>query len=442
MALSSFAVVITLCIATVTGKLLGRKIFQPIPEDQFLNVNMPSMPEPMHCYGGFNAINPSFDTMPEDPNTLAVALRALCMRKDGNHAIWLSRLLIGSMDISNIRQPSRTSMDWSSLVLAPDPRKANASDSEASTALTECRIPDLDRADGPEDPRLMRTPGGLFIIVAGYALVPATPGDPEEPLCDEQGFLLHASKVESVSPPRFGPSVPLKFDGMSRVEKNWAMFRSADTGGTVVHAVYSIHPHKIATVDLAQGDVTFQYETYAVPVVQLAEELGVNPTHFHGGAGVAYIGGEEEYYLGIMHVRVYDQGRHKYWNFPYKFQSVPPFSITHIGKKLPLKLKMNPVYRGEGIAFVTTLLHDAGDVFVGYGSGDHEARTLRMPLKQFEKDYFPTNVSNITAVEQFRTAPLEASMSPDLCQHFVHRHICQDRLSSSICRACPDKVLK
>lgn len=408
-------------------------------EDQHLQVDMGWLPRREDCFGGYNAINPSFTFIPWVPMKLAVAMRVLCLHKNGNHAIWLSQLLLGSTDINSIRKDVREKVEWSSLELAPDPRTA-----AMNSPMVECQIPSLDVAQGPEDPRLVRTPAGLYVIVAGYAVVAAQPGQLERPVCGPQGFMLHAAKVESLSPAKFGPSVQLKFATMDRVEKNWGMFTSADTRNSTTHAIYSVYPHKIATVDLADGNVRFDFETWSTALVTLAHTLKVRPQDFHGGAGIAHIDGEHGYYLSILHVRVFDNGRSSYWNFPYKFESHPPFAITHIGQRMHLMLKENPIYGGEVVAFVTTLLYDQGDVFVGYGSGDREARTLRMSLTEFEQRFFPSNPPGVpsnpsgdTMLGHVPRTGDHVSKKPAACQQQLYQEVCTDSLTPSICRACP-----
>jgi len=374
------------------------------------------------CKGGWNAINPSFVPRPDTPEVLVVAMRGLCLQKPGKHARWYSKMVVGSIPLSDIRAEKREKFHWKTLAIAPDLRRP-------STTRHECYIPDLDDAVGPEDPRLISTDAGLFAIVTGYEIMDSDGAN--APVCGEHGMLLYAAKVTSLAPPAFSKPVKLTFDGMGKIEKNWAMFTPSGLKGGHVLAVYSVHPHKIANVNLLDGNVNFIASTYSSAVTSLATQMNIDPENFHGGAGAAR--SNKGYFLSVLHTGVRRaDGSIEYWNFPYRFSTSHPYEILRIGKKLPLTTNRNPVY-SEHVAFVTTVMLDNDDVFIGYGSGDSSSRTFRMPLSQFDNQFFPhTDIAEEIDPEDLDI--LGGNYAPDASSECIPG--CRDAMSVSICRSC------
>lgn len=402
--------------------------------DQKLNVKtLVTGSENKKCLGGWNAINPSFAKVPGTTD-MAVAFRGLCLQRTAKHASWFSQTVIGKIPASDIRSNSRTSFNWKSLKIAPDLRFH-----AGQKGQSQCTLPDTDKAVGAEDPRLIQTHDGLYAIVTGYSLV-HNPGSTQ---CGKHGMLLHAAKVKSVSPPSFYPPKELVFEGMGKIEKNWAMFVAPSSTGSTVNAVYSVYPHKIASVNLASGNVKFIANSYSPGLVKLAKHMGMQPKDFHGGGGVAYVkSGGNEYFLSVAHVIVRRNGGYKeYWNFPYKFEAHYPYKILHVGKKLTLTTLRNPAYTESWVAFVTTVLYDQGDVFIGYGSGDRSSRTLRMSLGEFNRKHFP---SSLVEGEEDVVERLDDDVELEDVEAFGNAgfvgearnstHGCRDELSPSICR--------
>lgn len=382
------------------------------------------------CVGGWNAINPSFSLV-EGSSDMAVVMRGLCLKKYDGHATWYNQLVIGTMPASDIRSAARGTFNWTSLELGPDLRRVGGN-------RRVCYIPNLDKAEGPEDPRLVETREGLFAVVTSYEVSTSESDEPK--VCTTHGVLLYAARVTSLSPPAFGEPVPLVFDGMGMIEKNWAMFTSGQETGAQVLAVYSVYPHTIARVDLLSGDVEFLATSDAWPVSKLAEQLGKSAEDFHGGAGVARIQNTSrgDYFMSVLHtmVRMRD-GSSEYWNFPYTFSQEPPYQILSVGKKLPLTATRNPAYGGH-VAFVTTFMMDQGDVFIGYGSGDSSARTFRMPLNQFEEDFLPSHSAtrDMDPEDLARVAPwVRLDATAGRCQADA-LSVCTSDLTPSVCRGC------
>lgn len=400
--------------------------------DQQLHVK--ALVDGQSCLGGWNAINPSFAFVP-DTNKVAVALRGLCLHKSGPHAEWYSKVVIGTIPASDLRGATRTTFSWQSLDVAPDLRRL-------SPTRRACHLPGLDTAEGPEDPRLVKTKDGLFAIVTAYDVVEQPGGG--SPECGNHGMLLYAAKVETLSPPRFGPPVQLTFAGMRQVEKNWAMFTHPASTGADVLAVYSVYPHTIAKVSLHDGNVSFIARSTSAAVASLARQLGTNPESFHGGAGVAHVKDGGEHFLSVLHIGVRrSDGGTEYWNYPYTFQHEPPHQILRVGKKLPLQVSRNPAY-GEYVAFVTTVMLDHGDVFIGYGSGDSSSRTFRMPHAEFEAKFFPHTTfmeedvaEDVDAEDLDRLLGLASLEAAGQCTGKAMQG-CRDDLTPSICRACHD----
>lgn len=368
---------------------------------------------------GWNAINPSIVTLPEKDLAL-VAFRGLCMVKPDDHAEWYSNLVFGTTDMAALRN-ERREPEWNNITIVPDPRTYH------DPTLKECQMANLDHAEGPEDPRLIKANGKVYIIVTGYnTLKVETPMRPE---CTDLGFLLHAAEVTSYSPISFGPPVKLTFVGMGKIEKNWAMFHPENADGTT-YAVYSIFPHRIVSVDLKSGDVAFAHETPSPAVGNLADQIGAQTSWFHGGAGVAQVKhGDQEYFLSIMHASSPPGEEVPYRNWPYKFSAKPPFEILEVGSMLPLTLGRNPAY-GDAVAFVTSVIFDDGHVFIGYGSGDTSSRTFRLSLEEFEKRYFPRSLRSVRGASDLPALPRNKTST---CSTAFDAH-CSDTLSISVCR--------
>lgn len=391
---------------------------QPAAVDETLQ--MPRICEIQRdCLMGWNAINPSIVTFPDEDMAL-VAFRGLCMVKPDEHAEWYSNLVFGTTSMSALRE-SRRDPEWTNLTIVPDPRTFQ------DPTLKECQMPNLDHAEGPEDPRLIKANGKVYIIVTGYNTISVA--SPTRPECSGLGFLLHAAEVTSYNPISFGRPVKLAFDGMGMVEKNWAMFHPENSDGQT-YAVYSIFPHKIVSVSLDTGNVTFAHETPSPAVGALADQIGAQTSWFHGGAGVAQVNHEgKEYFLSIMHASSPPGEEVPYRNWPYKFSTRPPFEILEVGAMLPLTLGRNPAY-GDAVAFVTSVLVDDGHVFIGYGSGDTSSRTFRLSLDEFEKRYFPRNMRRITGAVEIPSHRYNATTT---CNTAFDAH-CSDSLAVSVCR--------
>jgi len=395
--------------------------------DQLLHVK--KLVDGSACLGGWNAINPSVAPLlwTED---VAVAFRGLCLQKPGKHAAWYSKTVIGKLPASALRQGNRQNLPWKSLELAPDLRFHPS----IGKNLKQCGMPDTDIAEGAEDPRLVTTKDGLYMIVTGYK-VQSYAGSGRPP-CGKHAVMLHASKVLTISPPKFGPPKELMFEGMGLIEKNWAMFThgSSSVSRSTVHAVYSVYPHKIASVDLGTGKVWFVANTHSGLIQNLAKIMNTAPENFHGGAGVAHVmHGGAEYYLSVAHLIVHVNGRKQYLNFPYRFRAESPFDITHVGKKLNLVMSENPAY-GEVIAFVTTCEYDQGDILIGYGSGDTSSRTLRVSIDAFNSQYFPSTF----AAAEGRSEPEDSHHMHNQTRHCdsAIASQCGDEMTPSICRFC------
>lgn len=355
-------------------------LYKPVAIDEVMLMprTLPNNMQHNNCLDGWNPINPSIVKIDGTDETL-VAFRGLCMVKPDAHAQWYSNLVIGTTSDAFLRG-QRGQPTWKNLSIVPDPRMSH------DPSLKECQMANLDHAEGPEDPRLIKANGKIFIIVTGYNTVKTQSN--QRPECDKLGFLLHAAEVTHISPIRFGPPVKLTFEGMGMVEKNWAMFHPENVNG-MTYAVYSIFPHKIVSVDLESGEVKFAHETPSPAVGELADSIGAQTSWFHGGAGIAEVSSNgQRYFLSIMHASSPPGEEVPYRNWPYKFSAKPPFEILEVGTMLPLSLGRNPAY-GDAVAFVTSVLYDQGDVFIGYGSGDTSARSFRMSLGEFERRYFP-----------------------------------------------------
>jgi len=424
------------CGALVLNADVASNVSENGAPDQLLQVK--TLVDSPNCLGGWNAINPSFAFVP-GTTEVAVALRGLCMHKKDGRASWFSKMVVGTIPSSDIRGGIRSTFHWKSLSIAPDLRRL-------SPTRRECHLPDLDKAEGPEDPRLVRTKDGLFALVTGYDVVEQPGGG--SPECGKHGMLLYAAKVETLSPPRFGPPVQLTFEGMGRVEKNWAMFAPPALSGADVLAVYSVSPHTIAKVSLHDGHVKFIAHSHSEALASLARQLYTDAGSFHGGAGVAHTQNEHgEYFLSVLHTAVHRaDGGKEYWNYPYKFSMKPPYQILRIGKKLPLQINRNPAY-GEYVAFVTTVLVDHGDVFIGYGSGDSSSRTFRMPHAEFEAKFFPRTsfmeefdiVEDVDA-EDFELLGGATEFNASIqCVSKIAQG-CHDDLTPSVCRACHERA--
>jgi len=395
--LAAFASLVHGCSALVFSAKHAEDGSPVLDRDQELKVL--KLVDGSDCLGGWNAINPSF-VAAQGSADLAVAFRGLCLKRSGRHASWFSETVIGTVHPSAIRSESREEFQWKSLGLAPDPRFHDS----LGHNLRQCSLEDTDDVEGAEDPRLVDTGDGLYLIVTGYHVQPHSgPGSPE---CGEHAVLLFAAKVESLSPPAFGPPKELLFPGMGKTEKNWAMFTPPELLGSAVRAVYSIYPHKIASVDLSSGEVGFVATTWPPAFQKLAAVMRQPPENFHGGAGVAHVNASGgEYFLSVAHVIVLNSDRHReYRNFPYRFEARAPYKVLQVGKKLDLVLSPNPAY-GASVAFVTTLMFADDEIFIGYGSGDSSSRTLRMPLQTFNSQYFSSDFTEGAADDIFEETP-------------------------------------
>merc|ERR1719265_30137 len=262
-------------------------------------------------------------------------------------------------------------------------------------------------------------------------------------------MLLSAAKITSVSPLEFGTPKELKFRGMGTVEKNWAMFTPPTATGSTVRAIYSVYPHRIASVNLATGRVAFVATSESKALAKLANKLGTSPTEFHGGAGVTHIkeSSGNEYYLCIFHVVARSNGGRKaYWNYPYKFSVQAPHQVLHVGKRIELQMLRNPAYAYSMVAFVTTVLHDHGDIFIAYGAGDRSSRTLRLPLRTFDAEYFPSSLQEgeDEIVEDLDLDDLEFLDFAEFgskavtCNSEAFVAHCSDSMTPSICRSCSE----
>lgn len=161
---------------------------------------------------------------------------------------------------------------------------------------------------GLEDPRLFKYMGDTWVY------------------CHFRGYLDGFYKNTPMIFPlnnNLGRLIPLKIDGMKRVEKNWVPFQWGDC----LYGVYSISPHKIISIDIDTGICKNIYTTHS-DIFKNQENIGstCSPELFE------YKG--ETYFLAIGHIRgISIQNKLIRKNFFYIFENNPPFSIisaTHI----------------------------------------------------------------------------------------------------------------
>lgn len=357
--------------------------------------------------------NPSFVIVP-GTDTVLSAMRGNCfgiMRVEESKLVgsWESNLILGTTPATEIHS-GKPSLAWSTYASVDDPRL------EHSDGLAECLDParaSVTVSKGPEDPRLFTNDGKIYMMFIGAPMLPQNLTLPAErlklfpayaatgrPPCQEQKFLPHVTEL--VSPPpnlRFGPVVPVLFEGMHKIEKNWSPFswRRSEGGKEQSFMVYDMHPHTILRIDLATGAAQKAYAEKSSLLVSLADEVGVNVTDFHCGSSVAPVkcADGSPCNLGVFHLHRDEPGQllnRSYSHWPYKFSAQPPFEIREVGSQLPLKSKIHPQCATGAcdwkVQFVTSLLVDADHVIIGYNTGDVTTNIFRMALDEFESRFF------------------------------------------------------
>jgi hypothetical protein len=95
----------------------------------------------------------------------------------------------------------------------------------------------------------------------------------------------------------------------------------------------------------------------------------------------AFSGEKRDFYLGVVHG---ESGR-AYQNYFYKMQAHPPFRIYAASRAMPIvngQQPRNPAWTDVSFPMSLDLLEDAGQVLVGYGSGDKTPRVLVMTWEE------------------------------------------------------------
>lgn len=331
-------------------------------------------------------------------------------------------------------------MPWESLQLAPDPRfRLNSMLKEE-----ECVEKSFERMAGVDDVKLMMTNAGLYAVVNGY-MVREYEGE-GRPGCGVKGILSYAAKVKSLDPPAFDAPAKITFPGMGFIVKSWPMFVARENEGAQVRAVYSVYPHRIALVDLQSGKVNFEGHAYSAAVEALARQWNTQPGKFQTGAAIAHVNTDDtEYFLGFMHMKARQANKTLYLTFPYKFARHAPYNILHVGEQLDLK-GLESMAHGHMTARVTTSMFDKGYIFIAYGAGDRNSRTIRMPLAEFEARYFDEQRSfferalrrsdDFDALANALEADAVRAAESEPCANTLQVESCSDPLVHSVCRSC------
>lgn len=402
-------------------------------DDQQLSVRR--LDDDPACMLGWNAINPSFSRT-DRALELAVAFKGLCLKQHGDGVAWHGSIVIGRVRFEAVRNTTRRRMAWESLQVAPDPRFHGHNSSHTEQ---ECVDESFDLLTGADDVRLLRTNGGLYVVVNGYRVLEH---DGEgRPACGSRAILSYAAKVSSLDPPAFEPSVPITYPGMGLISKTWPMFVERELEGAQVRAIHSLYPHGIAVVDLESGRVKYEGHAYSAAVEALARQWKTRPGEFHTGSAVAHVNTDsEEYYLSFMHAGVRRNNQTVFITFPYKFFRHAPHSISHIGKRLDM----------QGVdSRATSCFYDHGFIFIAYSTGDRSSRTIRMSLEDFDARYFDESVSlsedTLRRAKDIRAfaARADIDLAPPAetaaCTSVRHVESCSDPFSHSVCRACRDE---
>ena len=123
------------------------------------------------------------------------------------------------------------------------------------------------------------------------------------------------------------------------MEKNWIAFSHENS----LYYVYSIVPHVIVQVRMADGERVEQYETSSGDLTKLSKRVSAIR-----GSATAIRHSETEY-LALLHTREPSVG---YSTHAYTFEAKPPFAAKRISEKIPLQ--------GGGRAFPSSLslIHD------------------------------------------------------------------------------------
>jgi hypothetical protein len=347
------------------------------------------------CEGGefvsHGVTNPSFVQQPSSNKAFA-AFRGLCL---GGHTAfsftrWSSFLILGTTDMEKLSS-DKSAVFWN-ISLVDDPRPTN------HDALKECMDPGYAKlawAEGPEDPKLFNFNGKTYLMFIAAPLQPSveiSSSAPKciavtgRPVCENDILVPHLAEIVS-SGSTFGPVVPLKLPGMGAIEKNWAPFSwHPSNQPEQLLMVYNMYPHTILQANVSTGHMQRAYETNSTLLANLAQTLGDD--HFHcNGAGVVPVQCSDgsACNLAIFH---WKDKKYRYSHWPYKFSAEPPFEIRELGNRLPLRGQPNPVTPGSHVEFITSLTAHAGQILIGYNTGDQAVNMFRMPLSAFDLEYF------------------------------------------------------
>lgn len=312
---------------------------------------------------------------------------------------WLSDMLFGILPLTLFQDfmgaaltdvKSGNAVEFADLKSAPDPRfqGTNANKRECGGDYFRPGF----QAFGPEDPKLFMFNNKTYLTIVAKSLTPLNDTAPcGHTNCEDTdlGTEFHVQLVEllTVHPAvTYGPIVSLYFQGMYRTEKGWSMFSWQPPGGEAqLLALYSVHPHTVMRTNLSSGLMQVVSSDESVLLPRVAAAKGVNVHRIHGGSGVVLIPNRvQPYYLAVLHFHQWSDYEH----YPYKFRAEPPFDIMQVGRKLPL-IGADGLVRGfHNISYVSSIDLHGGDVVIAYGSGDRTSRLFRMPIDNFEEEFF------------------------------------------------------
>lgn len=392
-------------------------------------------------FGAHGATSPSFLLLPNSSDVWSV-FRGLCFANKTKFlpCRWTSFLILGSSPKADIHG-LKAAINWNAYSRVQDPRFMH------DTHLQECRTtsnPDTGVwNEGPEDPKLFTNNGKHYLMFVAPPLSPEGPislarsqtneteaavssldvlvnpeaaishasSDAEaflsRPHCKYSRMLPHIVQLQFTSLPtqiRFGPVLPLTFQGMHPVEKNWLPFNWKPSNDSVEHSlmVYDMQPHTIMKVNMSTGHLVQVHAEYSPLLAAFVRDMGaqrsVDSLRISGnGAGVVptTCADGSPCHLAVFHMHkdiltkppyFYDRS---YMHWPYLFSAEPPFEIKAIGKRaLPLDCLPNPVLPGWCVQFVTSIVEDAGHIIIGYNTGDQESNIFRMSRSEFQSEFF------------------------------------------------------
>lgn len=375
--------------------------------------------DPRTTYRLRGVTNPSLLVRDSD-DQMWLAVRKIVVGQDPEdpESDWVNEVLLGSVSLSDFRESKMDSPDskfklaFNRFGLAADIRLHGP----ARQQMEECEV--HKNHFGPEDPRLFEHGGKVYLMVVGTDVIDPRSGRISDtsllrPKCRTplEGVRLHLAEVKSMNPVSYGPTVRLTFkNGYRPIERAWSMFSYwPKAKKPELYGVYSVYPHIVMSVDLRSGDCSQMFSENSTMIQDLADKLGVRPTDFRGGSGVARISGyqRDPYYLAVMHTSWYDsdesaklvdKAKH-YAHFAYKFSAQPPFNILQVSKvQLPLasrEFKTTADTAGstrhtyfQGVNYVSSLIYDDSHVVIGYGEADKTSRIYRQNIDDFENQFF------------------------------------------------------